>query len=342
MTERSMNFMITINNPKECDEPPNVWSNVRYVIWQHEKGENGTDHIQAYVCFDKLMSFKQVHDIVPEGAWVQKRKGTHKQAKAYCSKADTRIDGPWEHGEEPSQGQRSDLDAAASLAVSQGMHAVSEQMPNLYVRYHRGLEALRTIRTPPRTWLTELIIYWGPPNTGKSWHCRDLWPDAYWLKKGRDGQEPWWDGYDGHKTVIIDEFKGWITPGFMCRLVDQFPLRVDIKGSSAQFVAERIVICSNYDPRTWWKDPKGMTRRLDAAYTYHITEQLYDSPPYPDEEEYVPASPKNAWTTELKRPQATLEDHQRMVPAMFPSGKKRKFDYLTQCWENATKEKYPY
>ena len=26
------------------------------------------------------------------------RKGTHEQAKAYCSKEETRVDGPWEFG----------------------------------------------------------------------------------------------------------------------------------------------------------------------------------------------------------------------------------------------------
>ena len=34
----------------------------------------------------------------------EKRKGTHVQAKAYCSKEETRVEGPWERGEEPQQG----------------------------------------------------------------------------------------------------------------------------------------------------------------------------------------------------------------------------------------------
>jgi len=288
MTSQSMNFMFTINNPKDCDEPPNVWPHVRWVVWQHERGAEGTDHIQGYVCFDKKMTFKQAHELLPEGAWIQKRQGTHAQAKAYCTKTESRIDGPWVHGDEPAQGHRSDLDAAAALARSSGMHAVALAHPSAYIRYHKGLQSFRTITTVARNWLTDLIIYWGKPGTGKSWHCRDLWPDAFWLKKGRSG-EPWWDGYDGQETIIIDEFYGWISVDTMSRMVDQYPYSVEVKGASVPFTARRIVITSNDPPTHWWTcELHGMRRRLDAAYIYRIDTPLYDTPPYPPEIDHPP------------------------------------------------------
>ena len=49
--QRSMNWCFTWNNPQQYDdnvdwsevaEPPNVWSNVQYVVWQLEQGERHT------------------------------------------------------------------------------------------------------------------------------------------------------------------------------------------------------------------------------------------------------------------------------------------------------------
>ena len=47
-------WMFTINNPTEEDNPK-LWQFVEYMIFQVEKGEEGTVHLQGYVCFKKQM-----------------------------------------------------------------------------------------------------------------------------------------------------------------------------------------------------------------------------------------------------------------------------------------------
>lgn len=272
---QSKNWVFTWNNPDYDQEPPNVWPDVRYAIWQHEVGEQGTPHFQGYVVFTKNTRVAWLIKNCPKGIHWEPRRGTHEQAKAYASKEDTRTHGPWVYGEEPQQGKRNDLQEVADYVKDHTMAEVAEAYPSAVFRYAKGIQMYKNLITPHRTTHTQLIIYWGPPRTGKSSRVRELWPDAYWLKRSRSG-EPWWDGYDGHQTVVIDEFYGWIGVDLMTRLIDQFPLDVEGKGTSIKFTSERVVVLSNADPWTWWScELHGMRRRLEEAVIFHVTTPLW-------------------------------------------------------------------
>jgi len=83
-------WVFTTNNPEEEDLPPNVWPDVEYVVWQHERGENGTPHLQGY------LELLQKHDIGWVTARLTDRKAAHVEPCkaspeaniAYCEKAD--------------------------------------------------------------------------------------------------------------------------------------------------------------------------------------------------------------------------------------------------------------
>ena len=62
-------------------------------------------------------------------------------------------------------------------------------------------------------------VIWGAPGIGKTSKARDLaGPEAFWLSRPA-GQTAWWDGYVGQEVVVIDEFYGWLSLDFMCRLL---------------------------------------------------------------------------------------------------------------------------
>jgi hypothetical protein len=88
-------------------------------------------------------------------------------------------------------------------------------------------------------------------STGKSRDARILhWPelDAYvW----NSSQGAWWDGYQGQKKIILEEFRGQMTFGDLLLLLDRYAMRVQIKGGHAQIQAERIVICAPQHPASW-------------------------------------------------------------------------------------------
>ena len=111
------NYCFTINNPISPDVfPGGLPEDVHYVVWQLEKGAEGTVHIQGYVQLKKRMTMTQVHAKWPifKGGHLEVAKGSPSQNKDYCTKAETREQGPWELGTmQAGQGNRTDLAEAA-------------------------------------------------------------------------------------------------------------------------------------------------------------------------------------------------------------------------------------
>jgi hypothetical protein len=268
--ETSRNWMFTINNYSSFEEPQS-W-NVKFLVYQEETGAEGTRHLQGYVMFPKNMRLSAVKKIHSKAHW-EPRRGTHEQAVAYCTKQETRTGLQYTGGTAPDQGHRTDLDHVAACALVHPLSVVASSFPSQFIRYHRGIQAFKTVMTKARSWLTDLIIYWGPPRTGKSTHVEDLWPDAYWLPKPASSTV-WWSGYEGQDTVVIDEFYGWLPIDFMCRLIDRFPMTVETKGGSVPMLARRVVITSNKSPWEWWNVPNlhGMERRLAESFMFELTE----------------------------------------------------------------------
>ena len=89
-------------------------------------------------------------------------------------------------------------------------------------------------------------MLWGPSGTGKSRFVAARWPDAFW----KAPESKWWDGYSGHETVVLDDFKDYGMPLVdLQRLLDWYPLWVEVRGS-VPMLAKRYVITANTSPMT--------------------------------------------------------------------------------------------
>ena len=99
------------------------------------------------------------------------------------------------------------------------MKDIATEHPVMYVRYYRGFQALRSVLQEKRNHLTEGLIYWGPPGSGKSYHAREIaGQDAFYLTKAMvSGGIVWMDGYDGQETVVLDDFYGWVPLTFFLK-----------------------------------------------------------------------------------------------------------------------------
>ena len=100
---------------------------------------------------------------MPTGIHWAPRRGTHEEARDYAKKDDTRADGPWEFGEEPKQGKRSDLAEVAEYVKRHTLKEVAENFPGTFIRNHRGITTYRNLvkfTERPDDFKTELIIYW--------------------------------------------------------------------------------------------------------------------------------------------------------------------------------------
>jgi len=264
----SRNWVFTLNNPED-DQEPGKWQGIQYGVWQKERGAEGTEHLQGYVVVPQctIAAMKKRN---PRAHW-EVRRGSHVQAKEYCTKEDTRIAGPWVTGKEnePVQGKRTDL-MALKEAVDAGVKTVDlwEQHFTTMVKFERGITKYQTLKgMRQRRWRTFTTVYWGPPGTGKTTRAKtnalQTSPDPYWMKKPGNNQSVFFDGYDGQEDVVIDEFYGWLPFDLLCRMCDENPLLVDTKGGAIHFAPKRIWITSNSNPEQWYKRGLGaMHRRL--------------------------------------------------------------------------------
>jgi hypothetical protein len=269
---RARNWIYTINNPTE-DCTPSSWPDVKYMIWQKERGVNGTEHFQGYVSFGKPMRMAALKKISQVAHW-EVRKGTEQQCIDYCSKQDTRIAGPWEVGVRPSPGKRNDLlDAVSLIDSGKTMKEVATIHPTTYVKYSRGLCSYERVMAPRRTSPPEVIVVFGPTGTGKSQYCREQSPDAYWKPTGTE----WFDDYDGRSDIIIDEFYGWIMFSHLLRILDSYPLMLATKGSHVNINCKRIFITSNQCPSKWFKNVNfsALRRRISKMYMFMTFEERY-------------------------------------------------------------------
>ena len=101
---RTRRWVFTLNNPAEHlpGSEGGVFDpgDATYWVYQLERGEAGTEHLQGLLVFGSVKSMDQVLAIVP-GGHVERMRGRFDQAKAYCTKEDTRVAGPWEGGQPP-------------------------------------------------------------------------------------------------------------------------------------------------------------------------------------------------------------------------------------------------
>lgn len=242
--QRARGFMLTINNPTELVEETLKSDKFRYLVYQVESGdEKHTEHIQAFIYYENAR------------VWPKKRyPGAHieiarcnKAAIKYCMKEETRVRGPYEFGVRPEQGRRTDLEELAS-EIAKGEKKASDiaiDNPIAYVRYHRGLKALEESVTKSREIEPKVIWLWGKAGVGKTKWAFDNYPrDEIYIKDGTQ----WWDGYNGEKCVLIDDFDGRWPFRDLLRLLDRYPYRGQIKGGYVKIVSPVIIITCEFPP----------------------------------------------------------------------------------------------
>ena len=255
--ERGRNWLGTLNNPGDVSvqEVLRACDHVRYAVGQREVGDgNGTLHDQFYVEFSTTKTLQALRELLPRAHW-EVRRGTKQEARDYCTKEETRVAGSqWEIGEWRGaargggrQGAREDLEAVQRrLSEGASVEQIYLEFPHIAARYPKFVEKSAQFATKPRTWETQVIVFKGPTGCGKTSLAHELYPDI-WTKP--DGF--WFDSYDRHPHVLIDDFAGGrdcgISYRMLLRILDRYPLLVPVKTNFAQFVPRVIVITTNVD-----------------------------------------------------------------------------------------------
>lgn len=214
-----------------------------YLIYGIEEcPETKKIHHQGYAEWPSNMRINALKKLHGSVHW-EKRVGTAEQAIAYCEK-----DGRWcELGTRPmkKQGARSDIDAVRAMVIAgKGMKDIVEVCSGFQAM--RFAEKLLEHREAKRNWKTEVIWLYGPTGTGKTKRAfEEAGPDA-WIS-GKNLK--WWQGYDAHEHVIVDDFRGdFCTFHELLRILDRYPYTVEVKGGSRQLLAKKIWITCPWHP----------------------------------------------------------------------------------------------
>lgn len=260
-----------------------------------ERGANGTAHLQGYVSFKttkRLTAAKRLVDARGR-AHLEPARGTRADNRRYIieginpdgtRKVDTRdahgVLIPDAHAvyiehEATTQGQRTDLEAATDLLAEGGLKRVAEQAPGVFVKYHKGLQALETVlysggfkHRGPRKDFARAVWLYGPTGIGKSYfaHAETASENVCHLSMLPN----WFDGYHQHEWVVMDEIdKVDVRIGHLLRWLDRYPMEVPVKGSSVNWNPGTIVLTSSVDPCLLFPDTEWhqLRRRLTNVGT---------------------------------------------------------------------------
>jgi len=248
---------------KPPKEPEVEWpAYVKYASWQLEKSANGL-HWQGYVELNDMKRARTLKRDMFEAHWALKYEhSTREQAREYTRKEDSRVEGPWEHGQfeggqRSGKGKRTDL-LAFKKALESGQNEEdlkkSDETFGFWLRYPGVVDRWNNSgRKPVKRANIQMIVCVGPPGTGKSRWAAEAFPDAYWKPVS---SKEFWPKYSGEKTVVFDEMYGGYCPLHeMLTVVSEAPYQVNKKGSEFDLLATTFVFTSNKPPWEWY-DPK--------------------------------------------------------------------------------------
>lgn len=284
------NFCFTLNNwtgdeYKQTEEYLRL--NASYAVIGKEVGDEGTQHLQGYVELISKTRFTTIKKNLPR-AHIEVRRGTALQASDYCKKDNDYL----EFGEISKQGHRTDLDTARRMAADEGMRAVSATCS-----YQQILSAEKylTYNETARDFKPMVIWIWGPSGCGKSKLARELCGEDVYVK---NDPSKWWNGYDAHDFVIIDDFRdSWFPMTELLRILDRYECRLEYKGGFRQLLAKTIIITTILPPKSSYgghgEPIEQLLRRIDD-----IVELSAPVPDVPEVDGNTKASTSNQdWET---------------------------------------------
>lgn len=239
----------------------------RYMVYGHETGdEKGTPHLQGYMYLQNQITETTIRSKTKpysqglNGIHWEPARSSAESNYDYCTKQDK--DSYYESGVRPHPGARKDLtNVNQEIKNNPSMRNIIEKQYGYQATKHA--ELILKYNEPPRPIEPiEVIWIYGPTGTGKTKYVYKNYTDIF-----RPISFKWWEGYDGHKTVLIDEFRKDFCKfhELLSPLLDIYPFRVETKGGSRQAQYTTILITSCYHPKEVYdtrEDIKQLLRRI--------------------------------------------------------------------------------
>lgn len=178
----------------------------------------------------------------------------------YCSKSDTKVQGPWEFGERPTwniKGEKQKRLTNQEILNGDLIRMVDEE--RLGWRDYEKAKKFKACFIADKTITKNKEIVhnmeheWivGPTGCGKTTYARGQGPS--YLK----GKNKWWDNYKGQDNVIIEDFgKSDVWLGDRLKeWADKWPFVAEVKnGQLDEIRPKKVMVTSNYRIEDLWED----------------------------------------------------------------------------------------
>jgi len=278
---RARAWVFTVNNPDNRLSLEAFDPELKYGVYQLERGEQGTPHYQGYLEFINPVSMAQVKNNLPT-AHLERRKGTAVQARDYAMKLETREDGPWEFGEfsAPAPGKRTDIQDMKDFILTgdpKTKNQIMDEFPSAYARCSKFVDELlvrrqaqdvETIKLDnPRPWQAEAIelleddphprtIFWiydEEGNSGKSYFVRYYvtnFPEQVFFNNGGKTSDIAY-AYNGQKFVFFDyarEKQDSVNYQVMEQLKNGMMFSSKYNSVSKVFPVPHVMVMANFKP----------------------------------------------------------------------------------------------
>lgn len=256
------------------DERRNWWilGEWKFVTFQEEQcPETGRKHFQGFLQCEKRKRFTAMKKLVGDGVHLEKRRGTAQEAHDYCNKEESRVNGPWYAGEMSKEAGRGQKLVELMKMAGEGKAEVeiADADPATWARNYRAIGRYSSLKAKKRMWEMENKCFWGDAGAGKTRLVYETEPDVFSKPSGK-----WFDGYAGEEAVLIDDFTGDMDLSLFLKVLDRYPLRVEVKGGTTSFLAKRVYVTSNLTPEDWY--PKA-TAEQHAAIRRRFKEMKHFS-----------------------------------------------------------------
>lgn len=212
-------------------------------------------HLQGYVQMFSQCRATAIQKMFNVKFHINKCNGSVEQNIDYCGKdGDTREWGVVSKG----QGFRSDLhNIKDDLLKGDSMYEIMNNYTSQFVRYHSGIGKMKELidyklRCKDRPNLKVTAIY-GKAGSGKTTYVYDKhgYEDVYVLNE-TNYKKGFWNNYKDQKTLLIDEFHGWIKYKDLLQITDRHPYPVNLKNGSTMANWDNVYIISNRKPASWY------------------------------------------------------------------------------------------
>ncbi len=210
--------------------------------------------------------------MLPKNSHIEKMNGTVAQNMEYCRK-----EGNFTfHGTPKSRGERSDLEMIKKMLDEDvTMLEIAQDQFGDYLRYHQGMSKYRQLVQKQKSAEfreVEVVVHTGSTGTGKT---RKAMESASFMIQA--DQLDWWDGYEGEKTICIDEYANQVNITRLLNLLDGYQLRLPVKGGFTYARWTKIYITTNLPElheNAKYQHREALARRITNTVDFDIGHEV--------------------------------------------------------------------